>query len=69
MSIFLSLSISKWKVNVGDKINTGSPLVEIEMEKITNELESTISGTVKEILFNEGDTVPVGSVICVIEEG
>jgi pyruvate/2-oxoglutarate dehydrogenase complex dihydrolipoamide acyltransferase (E2) component len=61
-------TISQWKANVGDKVNVGDPLAEIEMEKVTTVLESTISGTVKEILFEEGEIVQIGSVICVIEE-
>lgn len=61
-------TISQWKVIVGDKVNVGDPIAEIEMEKVTTVLESTISGTVKEILFEEGETVQIGSVICVIGE-
>lgn len=60
-------TISNWKIKVGDKVNVGDPLVEIEMEKVSTELESTSSGTVKEILFKEEDIVPIGSVICIIE--
>jgi len=61
-------TISQWKVNVGSKVNVGDPIAEIEMEKVTTVLESTISGTVKEILFKEGETVQIGSVICIIGE-
>lgn len=61
-------TISNWKVKVGDKVNVGDSLVEVEMEKVTTVLESTSSGIVKEILFNEGEDVPVGSTICIIEE-
>ena len=62
-------TISNWKVKVGDKVSIGSPLVEVEMEKVTTVLESTVAGTVKEILAKEGEIVPVGSTICIIEEG
>ena len=62
------VEISHWKVKVGEKVNIGSPLVEIEMEKLSTVLESTRSGAVKEILFKEGEIVSVGSIICIIEE-
>lgn len=61
-------TISQWKVNIGDKVEAGSPLVEVEMEKVNTVLESDVAGTVKEILFKEGEVVPVGSTICVIEQ-
>jgi len=61
------VEILKWKVEVGYKVKKGDPIVEIEFEKATTEIESDVSGTIEEILFKEGEIVKVGSVICKIK--
>ena len=62
------VEILKWKVKVGDKVKKGDIIVEIEFEKATTDLESNVSGIIKEILFKEGEIVKVGSVICRIND-
>lgn len=62
------VQIVNWKVNIGDKIKKGDPVVEIEMEKASATLEAPGSGVVKETLFKAGDFVKVGDVICRINE-
>jgi pyruvate/2-oxoglutarate dehydrogenase complex dihydrolipoamide acyltransferase (E2) component len=59
--------IVEWLVAPGDKIEKGAPLCEIASEKITNILESTIAGTVKALLFEEGEKVNVGEPIIEID--
>lgn len=61
------VEITKWKVKKGDKVNKDDEIVEITMEKANTILTSEVSGIVEEILFNEGDTVKVGEVICRIK--
>ena len=61
------VEILKWIVKVGDNVKKGDPIVEIEFEKATTEIESEVSGVIEEILFKEGDIVNVGSVICRIK--
>ncbi|GHA11725.1 pyruvate dehydrogenase complex E1 component subunit beta [Devosia pacifica] len=46
--------LSKWLVKVGDSVNPGDVLAEIETDKATMEVESVDSGTVKEIMVEEG---------------
>ncbi len=58
------VEILTWMVKVGDNVKKGDPIVEIEFEKATTEIESEESGVVEEILFKEGDIVGIGSVIC-----
>ena len=58
------VEITKWKVKKGDKVNKDDEIVEITMEKANTILTSEVSGILEEILFNEGDTVKVGEVIC-----
>ena len=61
------VEITKWKVKKGDKVNKDDEIVEITMEKANTILTSEVSGIVEELLFNEGDTVKVGEVICRIK--
>jgi len=48
-----------WLHEVGDSVQAGEPLVEIEAEKLTNEVLSPVDGVLAEILAHEGDTVVV----------
>lgn len=60
------VEITKWKVKKGDTVNIGDEIVEITMEKAATVLTADVSGVIEEIMFNEGDTVEVGNVICKI---
>jgi multifunctional 2-oxoglutarate metabolism enzyme len=56
-------TILEWHVKVGDFIKLDATIVEISTDKVDVELPSPASGTVAEILVQEGDTVTVGQVI------
>jgi 2-oxoglutarate decarboxylase len=56
-------TILEWRVKLGDFIKTDETIVEISTDKVDLELPSPASGTVSEILVEEGDTVTVGQVI------
>ena len=58
-------SILKWIKSNGDNISKGDMILEIETEKVVNEMESPENGKILKICVNEGDTVPVGSIIAV----
>ena len=60
-------SIVSWLKKVGDQVAEDEPLAEIEAEKVEETLESPASGTLVEILVNEGETVEVRTVIAIIE--
>lgn len=62
------VDIMKWKVKTGDFVKEGDPIVEIESEKANVVIESKFSGVITEILFKEGDSAPVGSTICKIDD-
>ncbi|MGG0792990.1 dihydrolipoamide acetyltransferase family protein [Brevibacillus laterosporus] len=62
-------TITKWLVNVGDVVNKYDPLAEVNTDKVTAEVPSTVSGCIKEIVVPEGETVSVGTLILYIEEG
>ena len=63
----VEVDLIKWHVAVGDKVQVGQVLVEIESEKATMEMEAEVSGTVTEILVPEGEMTTVGTVVCRIE--
>jgi len=58
--------IGRWLVEVGQEIAEDDPLVEIATDKTTVEIPSPAAGVVTAILAQEGDVVPVGTVIVVI---
>ena len=59
-------TITTWLNAVGDSIEEDEPIVEIATDKVDSEVPAPCSGILKEILFNEGDVVAVGSVFAVI---
>lgn len=56
-------TIIKWLKDIGDKVEADEPIMEIETDKITMEAEAPGSGILLKKLYNEGDTVPVLTVI------
>lgn len=62
--------IASWLKNVGDKIEPGDILAEVETDKATMELENYEEGTLLYIGAKEGDAVPVNGIIAIVgEEG
>ena len=59
--------IVAWRKHVGDRVEKGETIIEVEMDKATMEVESPVSGVVKEILVPEGATVPVNTLLAFIE--
>jgi biotin carboxyl carrier protein len=64
----MDVKLERWFVKEGDHIEKGSPLYELSNEKLTQEIESPVSGTLTKILVPEGETTPVGAIIGQIEE-
>jgi len=62
-------TILEWHAQVGDPIKVDDTIVEISTDKVDVELPSPATGTVSEILAQEGDTVTVGQVIARIAVG
>ena len=60
-------TILKWLKKEGDSINEDESVLEVATDKVDTEIPSTCSGTISQILVNEGDIVKVGSPIAVIE--
>ncbi len=58
--------VTHWKVKAGDVVREDQPIVEVMTDKATVEIGSPVDGTVVQILAQEGHTVPVGAVLCVL---
>ena len=62
--------VAKWLISVGDKIEEGDILAEIETDKATMEFESFNEGTLLHIGVQEGETAPVDTLLAIIgDEG
>jgi pyruvate dehydrogenase E2 component (dihydrolipoamide acetyltransferase) len=61
-------TITKWFKAVGDTIAIDEPLFEISTDKVDAEIPSPVAGMVAEILFPEGATIEVNTVVAVIGE-
>jgi 2-oxoisovalerate dehydrogenase E2 component (dihydrolipoyl transacylase) len=60
-------TISKWLVQPGDTVKKYDPLAEVMTDKVNAEVPSSFSGTIKELVAGEGDTLSVGELICYID--
>ncbi|SCT05967.1 dihydrolipoyllysine-residue succinyltransferase [Staphylococcus caeli] len=62
-------TIAEWLKQVGDSVDKGEAIVELETDKVNVEVVSEEAGVLQELLANEGDTVEVGQAIAVVGEG
>ena len=56
-------TVSKWLKQVGDKVDSDEPLVELETDKVNVEVPSPLSGVLSSIDVKEGSTVAVGALL------
>ncbi|WP_088105315.1 2-oxoglutarate dehydrogenase complex dihydrolipoyllysine-residue succinyltransferase [Halalkalibacter urbisdiaboli] len=61
-------TIAQWLKQVGDHVNQGEYIAELETDKVNVEITAEHSGVIKEFKREPGDTVEVGEVIAVIDE-
>ena len=60
-------TLTRWLVEPGDVVEEFQAIAEIETDKVTTELLSEVAGVVLELRAAEGDTLPVESVVAVVE--
>lgn len=60
--------VVRWLKREGDHVKVGDPLVELETEKVSYELESPYAGVLLKILARETAEVPVGDALCNIDD-
>ena len=61
-------TVIKWFVAPGDRIERDAPLLEISTDKVDTEIPSPASGYIAEVLVEEGETVPVDTLVCILSE-
>ena len=62
-------TVAKWLKKVGDAVRVDEPLVELETDKVTLEVNAAVAGVIAEIKVQQGGNVGVGAVLGVIQEG
>jgi len=60
-------TVARWLKDVGDHVREHDELVEIETDKVTMVIESECSGTLRNVLVNNGEAAAVGSILAYIE--
>ena len=61
-------TVSKWLKQVGEKVDSDEPLVELETDKVNVEVPSPLNGILTSIKVKEGDTVEVGALLGIVNE-
>ena len=60
-------TVNVWHKSAGDQVIEGEPLLEIGTDKVDTDIPAPVSGTLTEIKVAVDQTVPVGTVLAVIE--
>ena len=61
-------TVAQWLKKVGDTVEKYEPFLEVSTDKVNAEVPAPVTGVIREVLVKEGDTVPIGTAIAVIEE-
>src|SRR5215467_11576541 len=62
-------TITNWLVKEGDAVAEDQPLVAISTDKVDAEIPSPAAGTITQIVAKEGETLPIGALLALIENG
>ncbi len=62
-------TVSKWMKEPGEAVSADEPIVELETDKVTLEVNAPVAGVLGDISAPEGSEVEVGALLCLIEEG
>ena len=62
-------TVAQWLKKLGDSVAVDEPLVELETDKVTLEVNATTAGVLSEIVVGEGENVAVGALLGTIGEG
>src|SRR3954471_4451092 len=60
-------TIGKWLKKPGEKVNKYDLLVEVQTDKVNTEIPSPVSGTLREVKVEEGQTVPIGTLLATFD--
>lgn len=65
----IEATITRWMKKVGDPVGEDEPIAEIATDKVDSEIPSPVEGIIRELYYKEGDVVPVGKIIALIDLG
>lgn len=60
-------TLIKWHKQIGDSVEIGDILAEIETDKATMEMEAFDDGVITEILIQEGERAPIGGILAILD--
>lgn len=60
-------TVTEWLVKVGDTVEEGQPVANVETDKVDGEVESPADGVISEIFVEEGQQVAVGTVLAKLD--
>src|SRR5213593_1787774 len=60
-------TLTRWLKKPGDKVARDEPIFEISTDKVDAEIPAPAAGTLAEVKVQEGETVPINTVVAVIE--
>jgi len=60
-------TIGKWLKQPGEKVDKYDLLVEVQTDKVNTEIPSPVAGTLKEVKVQEGETVPIGTLLAIFD--
>jgi 2-oxoisovalerate dehydrogenase E2 component (dihydrolipoyl transacylase) len=61
-------TVAQWLKNVGDSVEKYEAFVEVSTDKVNAEVPAPVSGIIRELIVKEGETVPTGAPIAIIDE-
>src|SRR5271156_5754647 len=61
-------TVAQWLKKIGDSVEKYEAFVEVSTDKVNAEVPSPVTGTIREVLVKEGETVATGTPIAVIDE-
>ena len=65
----IEATITKWLKKEGEQVVEDEPIAELATDKVDSEIPSPVEGTIVKLFFAEGDVVPVGKIIALINMG
>lgn len=63
----IEATIVRWLKKAGDAVTEDEPIAELATDKVDSEIPSPVAGTILKTFYNEGDVVPVGKIIALID--
>ena len=62
-------TVARWLKQTGDAVAVDEPVVELETDKVTLEVPSSVAGVLQDQVVSEGDTVEVDALLALVAEG